>query len=195
MSKKTEDKILKHATSLFFQYGYSAVSVDDLVKGIGMSKATLYRYYASKYDLLEIVIENMFQEIKHDISELSASELDPLQKLRTFMTLMTQRLSAIERSALEDIKESVAVLHDKFTRLRKEVIIHHLVKILEDGGRQGVFRQEIDQQVVAYIIFASIEELTSTEFLAHHSYRFSDVFDMVLSTVMYGNVVNEAGQR
>ncbi|MCE5171829.1 TetR/AcrR family transcriptional regulator [Paenibacillus profundus] len=195
MSKKTEDKILKHATSLFFQYGYSAVSVDDLVKGIGMSKATLYRYYASKYDLLEIVIENMFQEIKHDISELSASELDPLQKLRTFMTLMTQRLSAIERSALEDIKESVAVLHDKFTRLRKEVIIHHLVKILEDGGRQGVFRQEIDQQVVAYIIFASIEELTSTEFLAHHSYRFSDVFDMVLSTVMYGNVVNKAGQR
>ncbi|WP_019420872.1 TetR/AcrR family transcriptional regulator [Paenibacillus sp. OSY-SE] len=194
MSKKTEDKILKHATSLFFQYGYSAVSVDDLVKGIGMSKATLYRYYASKYDLLEIVIENMFQEIKHDISELSASELDPLQKLRTFMTLMTQRLSAIERSALEDIKESVAVLHDKFTRLRKEVIIHHLVKILEDGGRQGVFRQEIDQQVVAYIIFASIEELTSTEFLAHHSYRFSDVFDMVLSTVMYGNVVNKAGQ-
>ncbi|MCY9517461.1 TetR/AcrR family transcriptional regulator [Paenibacillus apiarius] len=195
MSKKTEDKILKHATSLFFQYGYSAVSVDDLVKGIGMSKATLYRYYASKYDLLEMVIENMFLEIKHDISELSASELDPLQKLRTFMTLMTQRLSAIERSALEDIKESVAVLHDKFTRLRKEVIIHHLVKILEDGGRQGVFRQEIDQQVVAYIIFASIEELTSTEFLAHHSYRFSDVFDMVLSTVMYGNVVNEAGQR
>ncbi|MFW5436739.1 TetR/AcrR family transcriptional regulator [Paenibacillus apiarius] len=195
MSKKTEDKILKHATSLFFQYGYSAVSVDDLVKGIGMSKATLYRYYASKYDLLEMVIENMFLEIKHDISELSASELDPLQKLRTFMTLMTQRLSAIERSALEDIKECVAVLHDKFTRLRKEVIIHHLVKILEDGGRQGVFRQEIDQQVVAYIIFASIEELTSTEFLAHHSYRFSDVFDMVLSTVMYGNVVNEAGQR
>ncbi|MBN3525113.1 TetR/AcrR family transcriptional regulator [Paenibacillus apiarius] len=195
MSKKTEDKILKHATSLFFQYGYSAVSVDDLVKGIGMSKATLYRYYTSKYDLLEIVIENMFQEIKHDISELSASELDPLQKLRTFMTLMTQRLSAIERSALEDIKESVAVLHDKFTRLRKEVIIHHLVKILEDGGRQGIFRQEIDQQVVACIIFASIEELTSTEFLAHHSYRFSDVFDMVLSTVMYGNVVNEAGQR
>ncbi|WP_260612251.1 TetR/AcrR family transcriptional regulator [Paenibacillus popilliae] len=82
MSKRTEARLLTHASSQFFRHGYSNLSVDDLVQGIGMSKATLYRYFDSKYDLLEIVIEKLFQEIEADIHELLASKQGPEEKLR-----------------------------------------------------------------------------------------------------------------
>ncbi|KJB87841.1 TetR family transcriptional regulator [Paenibacillus sp. E194] len=190
MSKKTEARLLTHAASQFFRHGYSNLSVDDLVQGIGMSKATLYRYFDSKYDLLEIVIENLFQAIEADINELLASKQGPEEKLRTFLILMVERLEGIERSAIEDIKHSVPVLYEKFQTLRKHVIINHLVKVLDDGAEQGYFRRNMDQGVVAHIIFAAIESLTETEYLAESRYRFSDIFDMVLTIVMYGNVVN-----
>lgn len=188
MSKKTEARLLTHASSQFFRHGYSNLSVDDLVQGIGMSKATLYRYFDSKYDLLEIVIEKLFQEIEADIHELLASKQEPEEKLRTFMTLMVERLNGIERSAIEDIKHSVPVLYEKFQNLRKHVIINHLVKVLEDGAEQDYFRKNIDQGVVAHIIFAAIESLTDMDYLAESRYRFSEIFDMVLTIVMYGNV-------
>ncbi|MCY9528531.1 TetR/AcrR family transcriptional regulator [Paenibacillus alvei] len=195
MSKKTEARLLTHASSQFFRHGYSNLSVDDLVQGIGMSKATLYRYFDSKYDLLEIVIEKLFQEIEADIHELLASKQEPEEKLRTFMTLMVERLNGIERPAIEDIKHSVPVLYEKFQNLRKHVIINHLVKVLEDGAEQGYFRKNIDQGVVAHIIFAAIESLTDMDYLAESRYRFSEVFDMVLTIVMYGNVADTAERK
>ncbi|WP_260612252.1 TetR/AcrR family transcriptional regulator C-terminal domain-containing protein [Paenibacillus popilliae] len=108
------------------------------------------------------------------------------------MTLMVERLNGVERSAIEDIKHSVPVLYEKFQNLRKHVIINHLVKILEDGAEQGYFRRNIDQGVVAHIIFAAIESLTDMDYLAESRYRFSEIFDMVLTIVMYGNVVGKA---
>lgn len=50
---------LDTALRLFAEHGYHGVSVDEVVAEAGGSKATLYRYFSSKHDLFEAIIEEL----------------------------------------------------------------------------------------------------------------------------------------
>ncbi len=63
MKKKTQNtvqKIVEAGYHLFAQNGYSATSVDEIMKEAGFSKATFYLYFKSKEMLfLHIMNEQM----------------------------------------------------------------------------------------------------------------------------------------
>jgi len=56
------ERILAAADKLFYQQGIRAVGVDAIVAESGVSKRTLYNYYATKDDLIAEAISQMFDE-------------------------------------------------------------------------------------------------------------------------------------
>ena len=58
----TKERILQRAIELFAVKGYSAVSVREITRSLGLNEASLYKHYASKEDLLLAIFER-FQEI------------------------------------------------------------------------------------------------------------------------------------
>ena len=55
-SEKTKSKILKEAKKLFWNYGYSNVSVRQIAKAAKVDAALIPRYYLSKLDLFKTTI-------------------------------------------------------------------------------------------------------------------------------------------
>lgn len=53
------EKILDVAGNLFFQYGYRAIGIDMIIAESGIAKATLYRHFKSKDDLIIAYLEEM----------------------------------------------------------------------------------------------------------------------------------------
>jgi AcrR family transcriptional regulator len=51
-----KERILVKAEALFMQYGIRSVSMDDIANSLGMSKKTLYQYYADKDELVDAVV-------------------------------------------------------------------------------------------------------------------------------------------
>jgi len=60
-SFRTRQHILDVAGDLFFRNGYRAIGVDTIVKEAGVAKMTLYRYFASKDDLIVAYLEQVNQ--------------------------------------------------------------------------------------------------------------------------------------
>jgi len=59
MSKPAREQILEVAGRLFFQYGYRAIGIDLVIAEAGVAKATLYRHFPSKDDLIAAYLEDM----------------------------------------------------------------------------------------------------------------------------------------
>lgn len=59
MAGTARDQILNTAGRLFFRSGYRAVGVDTIIAESGVAKATLYRYFASKDELIAAYLEEM----------------------------------------------------------------------------------------------------------------------------------------
>ena len=50
-------EILERAVAVYMKYGIKSVTMDDLSQELGMSKKTIYKYFADKNDLIQSIIE------------------------------------------------------------------------------------------------------------------------------------------
>ena len=61
--------IMNSALTLFYESGYDAVGVQQIVDSAGVSKPTLYYYFGSKQGLLEALLNEHFQPMEQKLIE------------------------------------------------------------------------------------------------------------------------------
>ncbi len=55
--RAARDRILAAASGLFCRHGFAATGIDTVIEKAGTAKATLYKHFASKQDLIDAVLE------------------------------------------------------------------------------------------------------------------------------------------
>ncbi|MBS7553917.1 TetR/AcrR family transcriptional regulator [Ancylobacter dichloromethanicus] len=91
-SKRRE--IIDGARKVFFEKGFDGASMDEVAKAAGVSKATIYVYFASKAELFEALVHNDRTRSAERLFEVDPSGDDVEMLLRrlgiSFMTMMVQ---------------------------------------------------------------------------------------------------------
>lgn len=60
-----ETEVLRRATALFGAQGFDAVSVDMVVKALGMNRASFYKLHGSKHGLARAALEQVCERARH----------------------------------------------------------------------------------------------------------------------------------
>lgn len=81
-SNATEQTIMRIATELFSQKGYSGTSISDIANAVGLTNATLYYYVTNKQDLLLRVLESGMEGFLSRLEEICERDLGAREKLR-----------------------------------------------------------------------------------------------------------------
>src|SRR5688572_7047509 len=63
------DQIVEAAAEYFSRYGYEKTTVSDLAKEIGFSKAYIYKFFATKQAIGEVICANTLSAILNAINE------------------------------------------------------------------------------------------------------------------------------
>ena len=79
------NKILEHATDVFYERGYEGSSMRDLSRATGMSLAGLYYYFESKEKLLYLIQKHTFTTIIEQLRHRLKAEQDPEARVRIFI--------------------------------------------------------------------------------------------------------------
>ncbi|MGA9173120.1 MAG: TetR/AcrR family transcriptional regulator [Thermoactinomyces sp.] len=194
--EKAKQKILAYAAKKIWTEGYSNVSIADFASELKMSKSTFYKYFASKEDLLFEVIGNFFSEIERKIDEITSDpSLDLIGQIKKMLFVIGGRISQIEVTALQDLKRAIPDAYAQFEARRKNVILNKLIPLFEEGVRQGVFREDLDQTLVVTILMNAIQTVANPEFLANTPYALKDVFKHISSLVIEGNLTDKGRKR
>jgi AcrR family transcriptional regulator len=145
-----KEQILKVAIERMQQVGIRSVSIDDICHELGMSKKTFYVYFASKDDLVQAILHKHEQKMAHD--------LDNALSKRTITQVIVEWAKIAKSTTKKDLKTPAMMYdlekyypqlfaaHKKVMRQTAEKI---LVQFLEKGVNEGIFRAEIDVDVVA----------------------------------------------
>jgi AcrR family transcriptional regulator len=194
--EKAKQKILAYAAKKIWTEGYSNVSIADFASELKMSKSTFYKYFGSKEDLLFAVIGNFFSEIERKIDEITSDpSLDLIGQIKKMLFVIGGRISQIEVTALQDLKRAIPDAYVQFETRRKNVILNKLIPLFEEGVRQGVFREDLDQTLVVTILMNAIQTVANPEFLANTPYALKDVFKHISSLVIGGNLTDKGRER
>lgn len=141
-------ELLDAALELFVDKGFAATRLEDVAARAGVSKGTLYLYFADKEDLLKAVVRGnlvpLLEAFRHEIEQSEAPSTG-------LLTLFFRRWwSSVGATPLAGICKLVVAESGNFPELarffQEEVILPNamlLASILRRGIAQGEFR-EID---------------------------------------------------
>ena len=94
MEPSTKDRITEAALRLFSEKGYLGASLSDIAKQIGISKAALYKHFASKQEILDHIVARMdeldtersqrFSMPGNELGSTAAYKEIPAEKIRAY---------------------------------------------------------------------------------------------------------------
>ena len=82
-----KDEIIKTAAKLFEKKGYSAVTMRDLAKAMGIKAASLYNHINSKQEILKEIIISLAEEFTEGMKQIKASPGSSIDKLKEIVKL------------------------------------------------------------------------------------------------------------
>ena len=140
-SADTATRILDAAEAQFRHYGYSKTTVADVAKELSMSPANIYRFFASKSDLLEGVCARMLQQSLMLAKAAAALPVSAEERLRrysmshfefTVSTMLAER--KVHEMVVVAIEQSWGVIDKHIDELQAI-----LTGIIAEGMENGEF--------------------------------------------------------
>lgn len=137
-------EVLAAARALFFEQGYDATSIDQVIARAGVSKGGFYHHFASKDDLLEALAELVATQSLAAISDVLDDEtLNAFERLDQF--LMRGRKLKIEQAPqMLAMFEAVfraenLLLYHRLHRAVSRVMQVPMTQIIAQGQAEGSF--------------------------------------------------------
>ena len=149
MNDVRED-ILQLAMKRMQQVGIRSVSVDDICHELGMSKKTFYVYFPSKDDLVQAILHKHEQKVGHDLDNaLSKRTITQVIVEWTKIAQSIQKKDLKTPAMMYDLEKYYPQLFAARKKVMRQTAEKILVRFLGKGVSEGIFRAEIDVDVVA----------------------------------------------
>jgi AcrR family transcriptional regulator len=187
--------VIDAAQERFFNFGFRAVTMDDLAIDLGMSKKTLYAHFSSKRDLLEAVLRRRITAIAAEFDRLAnAPDLDLLAKLYGLIDTLVTGVSAIRPPLIRDVQRDVPELFAEIDAMRGKILPKHFGKIFEEGRRTGLIRTDLDSNIVIQMLIIAVQAIVSPENIERLDITPAEAYRTVL-TVMIEGILTEKGRE
>jgi len=180
-------RILWNARKLFFGFGYSKVTMDELAFELNMSKRTLYELYKSKNELLEAVIYDFFHEFKDSINDIiNRKNNGALTSLKQIIFLIQEQITKFSIHAFEDIRKNNPEAWQMISTLREKMFNNQLREVLEQAKKEDIIRADIDVEIIVLLILNSIQSVVNPEVISRLPYSTEEVIEMFSKFIISG---------
>jgi AcrR family transcriptional regulator len=156
---EVKNKILAKTEELFMRYGIKSITMDEVARHCNISKKTIYQFFPDKDALVKEIMEKHMQEdvcMMNAIKEKPCSALEEVLKISEFMK---KDLLEIHPSVLFDLKKYHSSAFEVFEKHRDTHFVETVAQNLVRGIKEGVYRPEIDIQVMSRLRVLEIESM------------------------------------
>ncbi len=181
------NRILDFSFQKFTSVGVNNITMDEVAKGLGMGKGTLYRYFPSKEELIYETIKYYAGKIELSVQEIVTDDkLGTVEKLNHFFKLIGERFAKLNPTAVESIARSFPEAFQTITEIRTRVIMTNLLQIFEEGKKSGIFRSDMDAMLVAHILVGASNHMVQIGVLSSLNYSLDNLLQEIITTILKG---------
>jgi AcrR family transcriptional regulator len=132
-------KLMEKSQELFWEFGYNAVSMDQIAAETGISKMTIYKYYNSKEDLFIEVLKNNVEYHTNMIMGKIDEKHNTFDKIEFIYKYSMDLVKQYPITLLKDIIERKGIL-EKVITIKQDMTLPIWRHILEEGIRKKEIR-------------------------------------------------------
>ena len=152
----TSERILEKANTLFMQYGLRSVSMDDIAGSLGISKKTIYQYYSDKDELVLAVISDELARNQNLCEQYRNSSANAVHEIFLALDMVMALFGTMNPSLIFDMHKYHPKAFDKFQQYKDRYIFSMIRENMARGIQEGVYREDINLDILARYRLESI---------------------------------------
>lgn len=166
-----QERIVNKAHELFMRYGIRSVSMDEVANHLGISKKTIYQFYADKDALVEDVIDIEVKANQCECTLHKQKSENAIQEIFMAVDMMLEVVSKINPTVLFDLEKYHPKAFKKHNEFKNNFLYTIIKENLDWGKAEGLYREELKTDILARFRLASIFLVFNPEFfpLGKHS--------------------------
>jgi len=180
------ERIRQKAHDLIMQYGIRSVSMDDIATALGMSKKTIYQYYADKDELVDAVIEDKLEENKTFCKAQRTSANDPVHEAYLAIEMLQEMLQNMNPAVLYDMEKFHPRSFQKFQQFKYNFLYEVLTDNIERGIAAGIYREDINVDIVVKARLENMLLAFNQQLFPKSKYRMVDVEIELTELFLFG---------
>jgi len=188
-------RVLDAARELFLGQGFVRVTADNIAGRVGISKATLYKEFASKEDILRAVVRGFVAEVSGRVDVLMREEgLSFADKLAKLFALVVGAISRFGPVFLRDLPREAPAVWTEVERFRRDKINANFKAILAAGREQGLFRADLDEDFLLRVFVRLVEDFVNPAEILRSGRTPAETFGSVIK-VFFQGILTDEGRR
>lgn len=170
---------------------FNDITIMDICRKAKISRRTFYRYYKNKTELIYAMSVhdlNGFEEIIDHIIGGEGSAIDKLRKIQN--QLMKTFFEDFTEIVISHFETEAPELWE-MNRKRYSDIIRKITTVVKQGIQDGVFKDDIDPNMVLYLLYCCSESGGSISMIPDFTLSRSQMINEVFNILLYGIVRQE----
>jgi hypothetical protein len=190
-----KQKILLKADEMFRQYGFSKVTIEEISAELGISKKTLYKHFDNKEHILKEIVRTTKCEVDQFIEELmNDKELPFIEKLRRFMNFIAKQAKKLDGTMVHDLMKTHPEVWKDIDEFRTKHAYKNLSLLIKEGVADGIFRNDVNTDVVVLTYVASIHTLINPENISKLPLSADQAFRDILK-ILFEGIFTDTGRQ
>jgi AcrR family transcriptional regulator len=166
-------QIVEVARKIIATNGMEALTIRELAKEVGISEGNIYNHFASKRDVLRLLIEDVEETLMEAVEKAVSEKQDPLERLEN---VLKSHLSYVEQKrgvSLLVISETLQCADKDLKKRMFDVVTSYMSRIeqlLAEAIESGQVSQSINRGAAALTFFALIHATVTLWALSDSSF-------------------------
>jgi len=183
-------RILTEATNLFFQNGIRDITMDNIAEKLGISKRTIYETFKNKSELLINCFEEYSKERYKANEEIIKNSQNVLAAICSFIQSGALAIDLLNPAFFSDMRKYHNDIWVMASKQQNEKNYNLAYRLLRKGINEGIFRKDINIDIVVKIILEQMKLLVDNEVFSSDKYTRSEVFKNMVINFIRGIATN-----
>jgi TetR/AcrR family transcriptional regulator, cholesterol catabolism regulator len=189
-----KERIKLQATDLFMKYGVRSVSMDDIANSLGMSKKTIYQFYADKDELVDAVVLHEIQHNEHCCELDRQGSENAIHELFMAMDMVVEMFHSMNPSLLYDLQKYHPKAFQKFHTHKNDYLFNVIRENLVRGIKEDLFRDDINIDIIARFRVELMMLPFNPEFQSKVKHNLAEIEEELILHYLFG-LVNMKGYK
>ncbi|MCD6518228.1 MAG: TetR/AcrR family transcriptional regulator [Candidatus Aminicenantes bacterium] len=202
--KENREYILEVAEKLFVKNGYRKTAMDDIAAEAQFSKATIYRYFEGKLDILIHIVQDSMNEYRDILMDIIKDNISAEKKIKKIIHSILSYFQKKKNLARVFLVERD--LMKKFVRVEKgghffhnfkkkkvpgdlealfEDIFNQMCKVIKEGISAGEFRK-MDPREAAFLLNSMVRGFHFQGFSKRKDYSIDENAELISDIFING---------
>ncbi|ULQ51274.1 TetR/AcrR family transcriptional regulator [Flavihumibacter fluvii] len=143
-----KERILAKASQLFMQFGIRSVSMDDIASALGVSKKTIYQFFADKDELVSEVIKVIIAESEECCEVDRTVAENAVDEMFKAMEMVEEMFRTMNPAVLHDLKKYHPAAFGIFDKHKNDYVYNIIRDNLVRGIQEELYRPELNIEII-----------------------------------------------